>query len=223
MTFDSPRRTVAGLAIVLVAALASALAAPELPEQVTTHWNAAGEGDDTMGKTAVLVGGPALVFGIVALFEVVPRIDPLGGNIREFQGAYDAIAVLTAGFLAYVYGLVLAWNVGYEFPMLQGLAPAFAVLYVAVGYLVERAERNWFVGIRTPWTLSSEAVWRRTHDRAAPLFKLAGVAALGALVLPEYAIHFVVGPAVAVAIFATVYSYVDYRRVGDGDVADAAE
>ncbi len=217
------RRTLAGLTIVAVATLASALAAPELPEQVTTHWNAAGEPDDTMGKSTVLVGGPALVLGVVALFEAIPRIDPLGENVREFQTAYDALAVLTAGFLAYTYGFVLAWNLGYEFDVLQALAPAMAVLYVAVGYLLERAERNWFVGIRTPWTLSSDAVWRHTHDHVAPLFKLAGVLALGALAVPDYAIYFLVGPAVAVAVYATVYSYVDYRRVGDGDVADAAE
>ncbi|PSP79070.1 hypothetical protein BRC81_06270 [Halobacteriales archaeon QS_1_68_20] len=217
------RRTLAGLVIVAVAAVASALAAPELPEQVTTHWNAAGEPDGFMGATTVLVGAPALILGVVVLFEVIPGIDPLGENVREFQTAYDALAVLTAGFLAYTYGFVLAWNLGYQFEVMQALAPAMAVLYVAVGYLLERAERNWFVGIRTPWTLSSETVWRHTHERAAPLFKLAGVLALGALVLPDYAVYFLVGPVVAVAGYATVYSYVDYRRLGDGDVADAAE
>ena len=223
MRFDSPKRTVAGLSFVLVAAVASVLAAPELPEQVTTHWNAAGEPDDSMATSVVLVGGPALVLAVVALFEVFPRIDPLGENIAEFQAAYDALAVLTAGFLAYVYGAVLAWNLGYEFQMLQALAPAIGVLYVAVGFLLERAERNWFVGVRTPWTLSSEAVWRHTHDRAGTLFKLAGPVALAGAAVPEYAIYLIAGPAAAVALYATVYSYVDYRRVGDGNPADAAE
>ena len=103
------------------------------------------------------------------------------------------------------------------------MAPAIAVLFVAVGFLLERAERNWFVGIRTPWTLSSDAVWRHTHDRAATLFKLSGVVALGGLLFPSYFVYFVAGPAAAIAAVAMVYSYVDYRRIGNGDPADPTE
>jgi uncharacterized membrane protein len=73
------------------------------------------------------------------------------------------------------------------------------------------------VGIRTPWTLSSEAVWRHTHDRAATLFKIAGAIALGGLVFPAYFIYFVAVPAAAIALFTTVYSYLDYRRVTNGE------
>jgi uncharacterized membrane protein len=69
------------------------------------------------------------------------------------------------------------------------------------------------VGIRTPWTLSSDDVWRHTHDRTAPLFKIAGVIALAGLVFPEYFVYFIAGPAVAISVFATVYSYVDYRQI----------
>lgn len=217
------RRTVVGLALVVLTGLVSLLAAPSLPAEMTTHWNAAGTPDDTLPKSAVLVGGPAFVLGMVLLFEAIPRVDPLAGNIAEFQDAYDALAVLVAGFMAYTYGFVVAWNLGYEVAVEQALAPAIAVLFVAVGFLLERAERNWFVGIRTPWTLSSETVWRHTHDRAATLFKLGGVVALGGLVLPEYFVYFVIVPAAGVSLFAFVYSYLDYRRVGDGDPADAAE
>jgi uncharacterized membrane protein len=210
------RRTAGGLVVVLLTALLSLVATPALPEQVTTQWNAAGLPSGRMSKPVVVVGGPSLVLGIVLLFEVSPRVDPLGENIESFQAAYDAAAVLIAGFLASVYGFVVAWNLGYGISVQQALSPALAVLYVALGFLVEHAERNWFVGIRTPWTLSSAAVWRHTHDRAATLFKIAGVMALGGLVFPAYFLSLVAGPAAAIALFATVYSYLDYRRVEDG-------
>jgi uncharacterized membrane protein len=213
------RRTLGGLGIVLLAAVASALAAPSLPEQLVTNWDASGTANGSMPRTAALVGGPALALGIVVLFEAIPRIDPLGGNIAKFSGIYDALAVITTAFVAYIHALVLAWNLGYEFEIIQAMSPAIAVLFVAVGFLLERAERNWFVGIRTPWTLSSEEVWRHTHDRTAPLFKAAGVVALGGLVFPEYFVYLVTGPAVAISVFATLYSYIDYRRVGNGDPA----
>jgi uncharacterized membrane protein len=215
------KRTLAGLALVLVTAVVSIVFAPELPETMAAHWSASGTADGSMDRTTVLVGGPALVLGIVVLFELVPRIDPLGSNVGEFQSAYDAVAVLTAGFLAYTYGLVIAWNLGSEFDIIAALAPAMAVLYIGIGFLVERAERNWFVGVRTPWTLSSEQVWRDTHDLSATLFKLTGVLALGALVLPEYAISFIVVPAVTVSLVATVYSYIRYRQLGESGIEGA--
>jgi len=211
------RRTAGGLGIVLVATLLSVVAGPALPERMTTQWDPGGLPAGTMSKQVVLVGGPSLVLGMVLLFEAIPRIDPLAENITSFQTAYDAAALLIAGFGAYVYGFVLAWNLGYGISVQQALAPALAVLYVALGFLLEHAERNWFVGIRTPWTLSSAEVWRHTHDRAAILFKLAGVIALGGLVFPAYFVYFVAVPAAVIAIFATVYSYLDYRRVENDD------
>ncbi len=216
----STRRTLAGVGLVAVAGLASVLAAPEVPARMTTHWNAAGVPDDSTPATWVLVGGPAFVGSIVLLFEVIPRIDPLADNIAAFRDAYDLLAVLVAGFLTYVYGFVLAWNLGYEFPVEQVLAPAIGALFVAVGFLLTRAERNWFVGIRTPWTLSSETVWRKTHDRAAVLFVLAGVVAFAGVLLPEYFVYLVAGPVAAIALYATAYSFVAYRRLDGGDVAD---
>jgi uncharacterized membrane protein len=214
------RRSTAGLAVLSLTVLAGVLAEPSLPERLVTHWDASGTADDSMSKLIVLVGGPALTAGVVALFEVVPRIDPLGENIREFQTIYDAVAVVTTAFVAYTYGLTLAWNLGYEFEITQALSPAVAVLFVVVGFLLDRAQRNWFVGIRTPWTLSSDDVWRHTHDRAAPLFKIAGVVALAGVAVPEYFVYLVAGPAVAITVFATVYSYLDYRRLENGGPAN---
>ena len=215
-------RTIAGLAVAALTAAVSVVFAPELPAQMVTHWDGSGTANGTMDRTTALVGGSALVLGMVVLFEIIPRIDPLGENIREFQTAYDAAAVLVTGFTAYSYGLVVAWNLGYEFEMLVGLAPAIAVLYFGLGLLVEHAERNWFVGVRTPWTLSSEQVWRDTHDLAATLFKLTGVLALGAVVLPAYGIYFIAAPAVAVSVITTVYSYLRYRQLDEGGPPETA-
>lgn len=143
----------------------------------------------------------------------------MGENIRAFRRAYDTFAVLVIGFLLYTYALVIAWNLGYEFDLLGALAPAFDVLYIGLGYLLQRAERNWFIGIRTPWTVSSEQVWRETDELSATLFKVAGVLAIGGFVFPRYAIYFIVAPAVGVALFGTVYSFIRYRRLNSESVA----
>ena len=205
-----------GLAIAAAAGVASLLAAPELPQEVVTHWNAAGEADGYAPRWVAMALLPALSVAILAMFAVIPWIDPLGSNIREFQAAYEWFAVGTVALLSYVHAVLLLVNVGVEASIFQLVTPAVAALYVAVGFVLDRAEQNWFVGIRTPWTLTDEQVWDRTHERAGPLFKVAGVVTLGALVVPEYATAFLVGPVAVVALVTTVYSYVAYRRIHHG-------
>lgn len=217
------RRTVGGIALTLLAVAISVPSGPELPAEVVTNWNAAGEPDGYLSKTALVVGGPALVAGTVLLFELFPSIDPLGMNFEEFRAAYEAAALLIAGFMVYVFALVVAWNLGVEFDIIAGLTPAIAVLYIGVGFVLDRAKRNWFVGIRTPWTLSSEQVWDRTHEVGGTLFKVAGVLVFGGLLLPDLTVYFIVAPVAGVALLTTVYSFVLYRRLDSGDVADAAQ
>jgi uncharacterized membrane protein len=208
------RNYLAGIGLVALSAAMSALAYPEMPAEMATHWNAAGEIDGRTPKALALALFPALSAGMLALFALLPRIDPLGENVAAFREQYDTFVVLLIAFLTYVHGLVLAANAGYVFGMVQALAPAIGALYYYVGVLSAHAERNWFVGIRTPWTISDDEVWKRTHQRAAPLFKFAGVtAALGALV-PAYAELLLATPVFAVALYSTVYSYVAYRKVG---------
>ena len=203
-------------ALVLVGALASVLAAPYLPERVATHWNAAGQPDGYAPRWVALVGLPALAAGILAMLAVVPRIDPLGENVAAFRPTYDWFAVAVTAFLMSLHLGVLAFNLGHEFDFLRLVAVGVAALYYFVGHLVERAERNWFVGVRTPWTLSSDAVWRQTHALAARLFRGAAVVALLGAAVGEYVVYFLVVPAALIAVVTTAYSYLAYRQVDSG-------
>lgn len=200
------------LVVAVLSAAASAYFYSQLPETMATHWNASGQADGSMAKSwgAFLV--PALTLALLGLFVLIPKIDPLGENVQAFSQQYGLFVVLFTAFMAYVHALVLLWNLGYRFEFTTVLAPAIAALYYYLGTLMDHVQRNWFVGVRTPWTLSDDTVWRRTHDRAGTLFKLAAVVTvLGALV-PRYAIYFVVAPAVAVSLYLVAYSYVEYRR-----------
>lgn len=207
------KRTLASLALVAAMVAASVLLYDRLPEQLATHWNADNAVDDTMPRAVGVALFPALGLLLVGLFALVPRIDPLGENIEAFRAAYDLLVVTTVGLLAYVQALVLWWNLGNEFAVSAAIAPAVAAVYVVAGYVVERAERNWFVGFRTPWTLSDDRVWERTHSRGGRLLKVAGVLAALGVVFPEYAIALLVAPVLLVAVYTTVFSYREYRRL----------
>ncbi len=133
-------------------------------------------------------------------------------NIQKFKSTYYLFTILVLVFFLYVYLLTILWNTGLRFDMTQVLAPAFGVLFYFTGVLVQKAKRNYFIGIRTPWTLSSEKVWDRTHAIGGKLFKAAGILALLGVFFPRYAILFLLIPVLSVALFAVIYSYFIYQK-----------
>ncbi|MFT4945999.1 MAG: putative membrane protein [Natronomonas sp.] len=212
-----------GLAAVLVVlgAVASLLSAPELPAELVTRWDGAGEPNGTLPKTAALALMPALSAGLIALFALLPRIDPLGENIRSFRAHYDWFVVVFTAFLSATHVGVIAYNLGYEFDFALILLAGMAALFYYIGVVLDHAERNWFVGIRTPWTLSSDEVWDRTHNLGATLFKLTAVVSAGGLLLGDLAIFVFLGATLVTAVTTVVYSYYCYRQLDGGDVAAA--
>jgi len=210
---NARHRTLIGIGLTALTALVGVAFIDQLPAQVAIHFGPGGQPDDYMAKPFALALLPALQLVLLGLFTVIPRIDPLGENIRGFQRAYDAFVLIIVGFLGYVHSLIILWNAGYSVAITQALVPAVAVLYYVAGAVIERADQNWFVGIRTPWTLSNEEVWADTHALGGRLMKAAAVIALGGLILPDYAVAFIAAPAALVAVLATAYSYWDYRRV----------
>ena len=208
-----------GGGLVLLGVLAGALAWPELPATMDVHWNAAGEADGTAPRAVGVLLLPAVAAGLLVLFDLLPRIDPLGENVADFRGYYDAFVLLLVAFLIGVHGVVLAANLGVDVPLSPVVLVATGGFLAYVGLLMRQAEPNWFIGVRTPWTLSSEEVWRRTHALAGPLFVLAGVAlavaaVAGWLLDAQGAATTVVVAIVLVASFVPVgYSYYVYRSL----------
>lgn len=211
------RLAVAG-GLVLIAGALSAVAAPSLPERVVTNWDAAGRPAGTLPRATAVWLSPALMAGLVLLLAVLPRIDPLRENVAAFRPTYDWFVVAVTAFLFVVHAGVLAFNLGYEFPFTSLIVAGVSLLVYYAGAVLPRTERNWFMGIRTPWTLSSDAVWDRTHRLGGRLFKLAALVGLAGLAFGEYAVYALVVPLVTVAVVTAAYSYVLYGRLErDGD------
>lgn len=201
------------VALVVVSFVLSAYYYPRMPDQIASHWNASGNVDGTMPKLWGLFLLPTMTAGLLVLFAAIPRIDPLRENIADFREYYDLFVLLFVAFMLYVHVLTILWNLGYRFDFTMVLSPAIGVLFYFIGTLMSRVEPNWFVGVRTPWTLSNDDVWKKTHMRAGPLFKIAGVIAVLGVLVPDYAIFLVVVPVLLVSIYLVAYSYVEYRRV----------
>ncbi|MCA1899174.1 MAG: SdpI family protein [Chloroflexi bacterium] len=202
------------LTLIGLAALTGALLWRQLPDQMASHWNANDEADDYMPKFWGVFLTPLVTLGTLALFVILPNIDPLKANIAQFRESFNLFVALTAAFMLYVHGLTLAWNLGYQnFKMSAALLPFLGVLFIVVGWMLRKAKRNFFIGIRTPWTLSSDSVWDKTHQLGSSLFIASGGAAIvGGFLGGADAFWLTFVPLVGSSLFLAVYSYWLYRR-----------
>ncbi|SNZ17333.1 Uncharacterized membrane protein [Natronoarchaeum philippinense] len=212
---NARNRRAATIALVGIAALASAAVYGDLPAEMAIHWGPSGVADGWADRAVGAFLLPGLMAVLAAVLWAVPRLDPREENYASFRPTYDWFVVGVLALLVYVHGLVLATNLGVDVSMTRALVPAIAALYYGVGHLLDGIAPNWFVGIRTPWTLADDRVWERTHAVGGRLFKLAGVLSLGGLVAGEYAIVFLVGPVLLAALAATAYSYRAYSKLSN--------
>jgi uncharacterized membrane protein len=183
-----------------------------MPEKMASHWDANGSVDGYMPKLWGLFLLPVISAILFLVYMLIPKIDPLKGNIEKFRGHFDVFILLLFVFLFYVHMLTMLWNLSYRFNIIQLLAPAFGLLIYYAGIMMENAKQNWFIGVRTPWTLSSEVVWDKTNKLAGKLFKVAGVLAVMGLIFPKYAIFLILVPVILAAVYPIIYSYQMYQQ-----------
>jgi len=206
------RSDVLGLLLVLGAAAITAVLYPALPDPMPSHWNAAGEVNGWMPKFwgAALV--PLIMAFIWLMFLVLPRISPRGFEMEPFLRAWGVFKVMLLAVMLFISVIVLrAAQAGGKISM-TAVFVALGLLFVVLGNLLGKVTRNFFVGIRTPWTLASEEVWYRTHRLAGKLFVISGTAVIAAAVI-GLSMWPIFAAIMLAALIPVVYSYVLYRRL----------
>ncbi|MBU0906969.1 MAG: SdpI family protein [Nanoarchaeota archaeon] len=199
-------------ALIIVSFLIGVYLYPQMPVRMDSHWNAAGEVNGHASRFMGLFLLPIISLVLLVLLVLIPRIDPKKENIRAFRKEYDWLIFVIIAFLFYVYFLSVLWNLGARFNFSLMLLPAFTILFLFMAFVLGKAKPNWFIGIRTPWTLSSEKVWYKTHKMGAKMFKAVALVSLLGFIFPLRAIWFVIIPVLIVVAYLIVYSYVVYKR-----------
>lgn len=185
---------------------------PSLPEQIPTHWNLAGEVDDYTPKPwGVLLLPLAAVFVFIVM-KLIPVISPKGFRTDQFTGVVNIFTVTLVGFMSAVALLVLLAATGRDVHMNEIIFAGVGILFIILGNYLGKVRKNFFLGIRTPWTLASDEVWNRTHRLGGWIFVLIGFFLFfnAFIRLPE---ALLIGSIVVVALVPVVYSFVLYRRV----------
>ena len=200
------------LGITLLSLIISIYFYPQMPEKIASHWNAQGQVDGYISKFWGLFLIPFILIGLAILFVVIPKIDPLKANIEKFRKYYDGFVILFFVFMLSVHFQLILWNLGVRISPNVIFPIGIGILFFYVGILCENAKRNWFIGIRTPWTLSSEKVWEKTHKIGGKLFKIAGVITFLGVFFQSYALFFILAPVISVAVYTIIYSYLEYQK-----------
>ncbi len=179
-----------------------------LPNVLATHWDINGQVDGYASKSFALFFMPILSVGLYLLFLILPATDPYRQNFKQFEKHFNNFIAIVFGFLFYLYFVTILWHLGVRFNMIQALSPAFAVIFYYTGVLTSHAKRNWFVGIRTPWTISSQSVWDKTHRLGGRLFKIVALISLGSFLFPQYGFFLILVPVLSTTILLFAYSFI---------------
>ena len=170
------------IAFLLIIALVvlQAFIYPHLPDPMPIHWDVYGNVDGYMAKPwgawlATLIFAP-----VIALMTVLPILSPAQFPMEPFARVYRRFVTVMAAFALWIVLLTDAIAMGLPVSLPQQLIGAIGVLYLVLGNEMGKITRNFFFGIRTPWTLADPTVWDRTHRLAGPLVMLAGLSAIGA-------------------------------------------
>ena len=190
---------------------------PAIPDRMPTHWNAVGDIDGYMGKPIAVPSVIALPLGgyaTHAIFKLLSRISPRGFEMDRFSGVTDTITLALTLMLAGVAAVVLLSASGSDVPAITVITLLVGGLFIIVGNFLGKVSRNFFIGIRTPWTLASDEVWARTHRVGGWLFVIAGIAIISSAGSPPTLLPIVLlVPICSAAAISVAYSYFVYRKL----------
>jgi len=184
----------------------------DAPDRIPVHWNLQQQVDRYGGRFEGLLGLPLVALGLYLLLRFVPRIDPGRANYAAFLGAFTTLRLVLVAFLAALYGIIHLWIRGIEVRLNTVMPLLMGALFIVIGNLLGKLRPNWFVGIRTPWTLSSKDAWVRAHRAGGWVFIAAGLAFLAAGVArAPWLLWGAMGTLLAGLVGVAVYSYIVWR------------
>ncbi|MFH0955936.1 MAG: SdpI family protein [Candidatus Falkowbacteria bacterium] len=201
------------LALLILTIAASVFFYNNLSERIATHWNFEGEVDSWGSGQAQAVVFPLLIVGMYFLFLLIPYLDPKKERYEQFSKIYHIFKSLILASIVVIYFVVGLNGLGYTLPVGVIIPGLVGLLFIILGNYLGKIKMNWFVGIRTPWTLSSEEVWNKTHRFGGKMFILAGFLMLAETFLPAgWKLSVFIIMMVVLLVGTVGYSYIIYLK-----------
>lgn len=202
------------IALVIVAIILGCYFYSVFPERVPIHWNFKGEVDNYGSRFIGAFIGPIVLAGLYLLFVLIPLIDPRKEKYEQFAKIYKLFRLLIMLTMFGVF-LIASLNASGNNVRVEVWVPAIiGLMFLIMGNYFGKIKPNWFMGIRTPWTLSSDEVWNKTHRLGGKLFMLFGLLMLLTPLLPfkESFWWTLLLPVLIVALVPMIYSYILFKK-----------
>ncbi len=210
------RSLVIAFVIFIALTIYSYMAVRGLPDIVPTHWNAAGQIDGYGSKWIPALLMPGIVLFNILLMLVLPKISPKKFEIEVFRGTFNYVMLIVTCMEAALGVVILRATAHPSIQLGAGLVFGVMFLFFAfLGNVLGKVRRNFFMGIKTPWTLASEEVWDRTHRSAARLWTIGGCVGV-ILSCFGFPFWFLLTVFMAMCLFPVVQSYFIYKKLDRG-------
>jgi uncharacterized membrane protein len=202
-----------GAAAVILATLAgTAVAYPHLPNIIPMHWDFQGHVNGWGHKWWLFLTGPGAMLFMMLMFAALPWLSPKKFEVDTFRATYLYIMVVLVALLAYVHLLILFSALGVIVDVSRALEGGICLLIALLGNVMGKVRRNFYVGIRTPWTIANEQVWNATHRFAAKTFFAGGLLGLIAVIL-RGPFWLPIAAILIAALAPVIYSLVFYKQL----------
>ncbi len=201
--------------ILLIPFAAAAFMWPSMPDQVATHFDFNGHPDDYSNKAFALLILPGVNIFLYVLMYFIPKIDPRKNNFDQFGSSYQNIRLMTHVFMVCMFFFINQTAMNGGSMNLRPFGAGLFLFFAFLGNYMRTVKSNFFVGIRTPWTLSNDEVWRTTHQMGGRLWFYTGLVMAGlCFIIPEMVIPFaMIIVLLVITIWPVVFSYREYHRL----------
>jgi uncharacterized membrane protein len=197
----------------VIAVLSSFYFYTNFPEKVPMHWNVAGEVDGWGSRVQGAFMIPALLIGMYFLFLLIPYLDPKKERYAQFVKVYHIFKTFIIFFLLAIYLVASLNGLGHRIPVGLWTPVLVGLLFIIIGNYMGKIKMNWFMGIRTPWTLSSESVWNKTHRFGGKVFIISGLAMMLMQALPVWLrLPLFIAIMVFILTGTVLYSYIIFKK-----------
>jgi uncharacterized membrane protein len=201
-----------GSLMTLACGLYSAYVWPMLPDRVPTHWNMQGHADAFGPKITNVVLLPMIMLVFVGLMIALPAISPEKFKIDSFRGTFNYLMLLVLGLMGSIHVMILQATLHGTFNLERGFMVVFFLFWSLFGNVTGKIRRNFWMGVRTPWTLADERVWDQTHRSAARLWTIGGAfgVILSLISIPAWALFTYL---MVICLWPAAQSYLIYQRL----------
>ena len=200
--------------IILMGIFALSLYMAPCITKVPMRWNSQGQVDGYGSKAFASLFFPLLTIAMYLLMLFLPKADPLKENYQYFEKQYYFIRLMLVLMFAGIFFFTFLAAMGYKLNIMYFMVPFLSIFFIVMGIFMPKIKRNYFVGIKTPWTLQSDEVWIKTHKFAGKTMVVGGILAFLTIFLGDLAFGFFLAIVLTSALLPVLYSYLLYRKLG---------